>query len=60
MKEFKPGHVYGCICGFQATMLACNNCNAHLCLPSRYQYQMTPVTCKKCSNAFQFHICSYC
>jgi hypothetical protein len=60
MKGFQSGRMYNCLCGFQATMLACNRCNALLCLPTRNNYEMTTIQCKKCQGEFRFRLCPQC
>ena len=50
VKEFKSGQQYGCVCGFNATFVACNLCTALLCLPPRNNYENIKIGCKKCYN----------
>ena len=60
IKDFKSGKMYNCLCGFQATMLSCNQCTALLCLPNRKTYEMTVIHCKKCESEFRYRICPMC
>jgi hypothetical protein len=41
-------------------MVECNLCTALLCLPTRKNYELTAVRCKKCDNNFKYRLCSAC
>ena len=60
MRDFQSGSIYGCVCGFQSTMVTCNVCMALLCLPPNKDYQEALLTCKKCQNVFRYGLCPAC
>lgn len=60
VKGFQSGKMYNCLCGFQATMVTCAKCNGLLCLPTKNNYELTPIVCKKCQHSFAYRLCPAC
>ena len=48
LKDFQGGHVYGCVCGFNANIISCNICTSLLCMPPKANCENSVIECKKC------------